>query len=113
MMAQAAGELGAVVRRWKCDGSMGKWRGTGSNRQWSVAGAHARCGRALQHLPRSGLVQRGLFPAIRHVRLLRLSCVVRFLAKSRDDFHPQPESINTGIWGRDQRAAFRNPFSGP
>jgi hypothetical protein len=33
MMAQAAGDLGAVVRRWKCDNSIGKWRETGSERQ--------------------------------------------------------------------------------
>jgi hypothetical protein len=26
MMAQAAGDLGAVVRRWECDESMGKRR---------------------------------------------------------------------------------------
>jgi hypothetical protein len=30
-MAQAAGDLGAVVSRWKCDGSIGKWRETNSD----------------------------------------------------------------------------------
>ena len=30
MMAQAAGDLGAVVRRWSCGESMGKCRETGS-----------------------------------------------------------------------------------
>jgi hypothetical protein len=29
MRAQAAGDLGAVVRRWKCE--IGKWRETGSD----------------------------------------------------------------------------------
>jgi hypothetical protein len=31
MMAQAAGDLGAVVSRWKCNESLGKWRETGSD----------------------------------------------------------------------------------
>jgi hypothetical protein len=41
MMAQATGDLGAVVRRWKCDKSMGKWRETGAS-GCGASQAHAR-----------------------------------------------------------------------
>jgi hypothetical protein len=61
MMAQAAGDLGTAVRRRNCDESMGEAAGeTASDRQGSVTGACTSCGRAPQHLPRSGLVQRRL-----------------------------------------------------
>jgi hypothetical protein len=36
---------------------MGKWRETASGQRWSVNSVRASCGRSLQHLPRSGLVQ--------------------------------------------------------
>ena len=59
MMAQATGDLGAVVRRWKCDEAMGKWRETASERQWSVT-APAQAGPSAATSPAKRVSSKGI-----------------------------------------------------
>jgi hypothetical protein len=57
MMAQAAGDLGALVKRCKSDEWMMKRSETGGKRQRNATGVRTSGRRTPQHLPRSGLVQ--------------------------------------------------------